>query len=801
MKIDMHLHSKHSKRPSQWVLQKIGCPESFSPPEMLRRLTARLGMDGFTITDHNTIDGCLEIAHMPGTFISEEVTTYFPEDGCKLHVLVYNINENIHGDIQHIRRNVYDLVGYLTQHEILHAIAHPLYAVNNKLSLEHFEKLLLLFKVFEHNGARNHDQNQLLQAVLDSLDRETIAELADKHDLEPSHLEPWNKSVIGGSDDHGSLNVTRMHTEAPRAANLSQFFDDMRRGRTEPKGEGSLPETIAHNLYAIAYQYYANRFRLDRYAGGDLMKRFLDRMLRPGKSSTPGLVERLIGVWGQARRHYRRRNEKITDVIRREGERLIAKDQDLREIVRGGDIPGEMPEQRWFRFSERVSSQALSHFGKKILDQGQRGNIFKIFNSIGGAGSLALFMGPYLISYGLFGRDRFINRALRERFLGQVEPDPIKVAHFTDTFYDVNGVAITLQQQARQAAKQGLDLTMVTCSPTKPDAEQCVKNFDPVSVYEMPEYEEQKLYMPPFLNMLRYVHQEGFTHLHAATPGFVGLAALGIARILQLPISGTYHTQIPQYAHYLTNDQTIEEITWRYTLWYYDQMNRIYVPSDETGQELIDRGIDAKKIMLYPRGVNVEMFNPARRNGFYKDRYGLGDQLKLLYVGRVSKEKDLPVLVDAFKRVAKDMPRLQLVVVGDGPYLEQMQRELRGAPAVFTGYLHDEDLAEAYASADLFIFPSTTDTFGNVILEAQASGLPVIVTDQGGPRENIIHGETGLIVPGGDAMALARAMAELCGNHQRRQAMAAAAREYSQTRSFEAAFMRQWNLYSTEKAA
>lgn len=801
MKIDMHLHSKHSKRPSQWVLQKIGCPESFSPPEMLRRLTARMGMDGFTLTDHNTIDGCLEIAHLPGAFISEEVTTYFPDDGCKLHVLVYNINENIHDDIQHIRRNVFDLVKYLSARDILHGIAHPLYAVNNRLTLEHFEKLLLLFKVFEHNGARNHGQNRLLQAVLDSLDRNLILRLAEKHELEPTHSEPWRKSVIAGSDDHGSLNVTRMHTEVPSAANLSQFFEAVRQGQSEPRGEGSTPETIAHNLYAIAYQYYANRFRLDRYAGGDLMKRFLDRMLRPEKSSTPGLVERLIGVWGQAKRHYRRRNEKITDVIRREGERLIAQDEDLREIVRGKDIPGEPPEQRWFRFSERVSSQALSHFGKKILDQTQHGNIFKIFNSIGGAGSLGLFMGPYLISYGLFGRDRAMNRALRGRFLGQNDPEPIKVAHFTDTFYDINGVALTLRQQARHAARQGMELTMITCSPDKPGNEQCVKNFDPVSVYDLPEYQEQKLFMPPFLNMLSYVFEQGFTHIHAATPGFVGLAALGIARILQLPISGTYHTQIPQYAHYLTNDQTIEEITWRYTLWYYDQMKRIYVPSDETGQELIDKGIDPAKIMLYPRGVNTEQFSPSRRNGFYKDRYGLDDRLKLLYVGRVSKEKNLPVLVEAFKRIASDMPKLQLVVVGDGPYLEQMQREMRGIPAVFTGYLHNGDLAEAYASADLFVFPSTTDTFGNVILEAQASGLPVIVTDQGGPRENIINGQTGLIVPGGDAMAMARAMAELCGNHDRRKRMAMAARDYSQTRSFEAAFMRQWDLYSTEKAA
>ena len=103
VKADLHVHSKYSKRPTEWILQKIGCPESFTEPTHLYNVAKQRGMSLVTITDHNIIDGCLEIAHLPGTFISEEVTTYFPDDGCKVHVLVYNITEAAHEDIQKIQ--------------------------------------------------------------------------------------------------------------------------------------------------------------------------------------------------------------------------------------------------------------------------------------------------------------------------------------------------------------------------------------------------------------------------------------------------------------------------------------------------------------------------------------------------------------------------------------------------------------------------------------------------------------------------------------------------------------------------
>ena len=165
MKIDLHVHSKYSKRPHFWVLQKLGCQECYTEPAALYQIAKKRGMSPVTITDHNTIEGILEIAHLPDTFISEEITAYFPEDQCKVHVLAYNIDERQHTDIQKARGNIFDLVNYLNKEGITHSLAHPLWSANKRLTLDHFEQMLLLFKNFELNGARESQINVFLKAV------------------------------------------------------------------------------------------------------------------------------------------------------------------------------------------------------------------------------------------------------------------------------------------------------------------------------------------------------------------------------------------------------------------------------------------------------------------------------------------------------------------------------------------------------------------------------------------------------------------------------------------------------------
>jgi glycosyltransferase involved in cell wall biosynthesis len=275
----------------------------------------------------------------------------------------------------------------------------------------------------------------------------------------------------------------------------------------------------------------------------------------------------------------------------------------------------------------------------------------------------------------------------------------------------------------------------------------------------------------------------------------MGLAGLFIARLLDLPIDGTYHTSLPQYAQCLTEDSTIEELMWRYILWFYNQMGTIYSPSASTAAELSERGLNSEKICTFPRGVDLYRFNPAKRNGYLESHFNAPSGLKLLYVGRVSKEKNLQMLVRSFITISESKPDVHLVVVGDGPYLEEMRESLADYSCIFTGYLDGEDLAAVYACSDLFVFPSTTDTFGNVVLEAQASGIPVIVTDAGGPQENMLDGKTGLVVKADDEEDFTRAVLSLLDDPITRRRMSQEARAYIESRSFERAFNATWNIY------
>jgi glycosyltransferase involved in cell wall biosynthesis len=296
--------------------------------------------------------------------------------------------------------------------------------------------------------------------------------------------------------------------------------------------------------------------------------------------------------------------------------------------------------------------------------------------------------------------------------------------------------------------------------------------------------------------MLDYCYEQGFTHIHSATPGPIGLAALAIARIMRLPIYGTYHTALPQYISQLTEDSSMVEVVWKFLEWYYNQMDVVYVPSHSTGDELAAKGIKKDKIRFYSRGIDVKRFHPSKRNGFFKSRFGVAPgNLKFLYVGRVSREKNLGLLADSYRKLAELSPGIHLVVIGDGPYLSDMEEALKGEPVTFTGFLEGEDLAQAYASCDVFLFPSTTDTFGNVVLEAQASGLPVVVTDQGGPRENLIDGKTGFIVPADDPEAFVQAALKLIDNASLLKAMKQNARAYAENRSFESAYTQLWESY------
>jgi len=283
---DLHIHSRHSARSEEWLFRRFDFPDSYSDPNQLYEQLRKRGMDYVTITDHDSIDGCLEIANRPRTFISEQVTTYFPNDACKLHILVWGLSEQQHRDIENVRENIFDLQRYLQRAQIAHAVAHPLYSVNGKLEATHLEQLILLFKHFEGiNGLRDALLSDLAQTLFSQLTPEKIDIFANRHGVAPTHPEPWRKILVGGSDDHGGQFAASAFTETPAARSAEQFLKLVRTGNCTACGQGGTPLILSHGFYNTVACFIQDRFHEKLGPSAALLEKMFSRFME-GRAPT-----------------------------------------------------------------------------------------------------------------------------------------------------------------------------------------------------------------------------------------------------------------------------------------------------------------------------------------------------------------------------------------------------------------------------------------------------------------------------------------------------------------------------------
>ncbi|NTU43599.1 MAG: glycosyltransferase family 1 protein, partial [Nitrospirales bacterium] len=730
-----------------------------------------------------TINGALEIAHLPGVFISAEVTTYFPEDGCKLHVVVLDITEAIFSEIMQLRRNVYELQAYLRNSGIAHFVAHPLYDMNGRLSADTIEKILLLFETIEvKNGSRARQYNRLMSRIISSLTPEMIGAFALRHNLEPSGEIPWVKATVGGSDDHSGFFIARAHTVSPIGADIKGFIRAIREKQTEAAGEDGDALILAHSIYGIGYRFYKEGLEKKGSGSFPFISALMSRAFAQ-KADKTSLYDR-INLF------VRKRMPEIYDgydgksfgeILDREAKRLLNDKKFL------ASISSENLNRRIFAITSSLVNRLMHIYTERLARQNEPAGIMELFNSMTTIGLIHLLTSPYYVAFHHQHRSKPLMRDLDLRFGGEEDDEaPRKIALFTDTLDEINGVAITIRRLIETARQRGVELVVITSGSGETGFSKGVMNFTAVGSFSLPEYPDLQLHLPPVLDVIDYIEREGFTSIHASTPGTMGLLGLFTAKLMDIPVSGTYHTDIPNYVKSLTNDSFLEDIAWNYMVWFYNQMEEVMVPSESTRRQLIERGLAEGKVKPLPRWVDTSVFSPAKRVGHFWERYGVRNTAEgpfvFIYVGRISREKNLELLAEAFRDMVNAGFQCTLAVVGDGPYRKEMEEALEGCPAVFTGFLDGETLCSAYASADVFVFPSATDTFGNVVLEAQASGLPVVVSDGGGPKELMENGITGLIIRANDRGSLAEAMLFFIADRSRAASMGRSARHFTETK-------------------
>lgn len=235
--------------------------------------------------------------------------------------------------------------------------------------------------------------------------------------------------------------------------------------------------------------------------------------------------------------------------------------------------------------------------------------------------------------------------------------------------------------------------------------------------------------------------------VHIATPDMLGYKGLKWAIEKNIPVVSSFHTHFTSYLKYYKLG-IIEPIGWKYLKWFYEKCEQVYVPSKSMIDELESRNINGN-FKVWARGVEIENFNPNLQSESWRKEMGFKkDDIVVTFVSRLVWEKNLKVYADVLNNLQKDYSNVKALIVGDGPALEELKEMI--PDAVYTGFLKGRQLSVAYASSDIFFFPSESETFGNVTLEAMSSGLPCVVANAAGSKSLIGDGENGFLAEAND---------------------------------------------------
>lgn len=372
----------------------------------------------------------------------------------------------------------------------------------------------------------------------------------------------------------------------------------------------------------------------------------------------------------------------------------------------------------------------------------------------------------------------------------------MKIALISDTCYpQINGMSNTLRKMTEYMEKNNIEYRFYV-----PEWEDSLldepKNIERYEAMKPWFYPECRIALPNPNNnacLKRSLMSFDPDILHIATEFTMGYMGLKAFQSLDAALVMSYHTDIPGYLrHY--NFQFLESAVRKYFHWFHSFAELNLVPSHHTMEQLREQGFN--NLAYWKRGIDTAAFSPNNRNTTLKKVLGAETIPLLLYVGRIAVEKELDVLVDAANLLNTRGVAFRLAIVGDGPYREAL--EAKKIPnIIFPGYKKDRELQQYYASADIFVFPSSTETYGNVILEAMASGLPVIAPYAGGVKENLVDKSNGLVFLTGNPQDMADKMEQLILSEGFRKQLADNARHDVEKKSWEAVFDKLFASYES----
>lgn len=337
----------------------------------------------------------------------------------------------------------------------------------------------------------------------------------------------------------------------------------------------------------------------------------------------------------------------------------------------------------------------------------------------------------------------------------------LKIAVVIETWPpEINGVALSLQQLCQGLQAQGHRILLIRpeqhahCGQFKPDHECLVR------AQSIPKYSSLQFGWPQYMKVGQALDAFAPDIVHIVTEGPLGLTALYAAKARHLPVSSGFHSPFQDFSRFFDLAFLLKPIQ-RYLCWFHNHTQLTCVPSHDTERALRQLGVSCP-LRVVGRGVDTQRFHPQHRRSALREQWGASaDSRVMLYVGRLSPEKEVDVLIQHYAELRAKDPATKFVVVGDGPDRERLMQLGQGSGVIFTGALTGEALSQTYASADVFVFASQVETFGNVVLEAMASGLAVWAYDYACAHQYVQHQVSGVLIPFNDQMGFAQALLQL----------------------------------------
>ncbi len=827
--LDMHCHDYNSDKPDEILGRILNVSETWLESETLLDSLKRHGCGTYTITNHNNARSCWDMQDKGYDILSAaEFSCHVPDFKVGIHVLAYGFNPRQEQVLLKLRQNIYRFQEYALQQNIPTVWAHPLYCYSPKgiPPIDFFNKMLLVFERFEVlNGQRDTWQNMLTLEWLNSFDEERLLQYTKKYDINPHDycFVPLKKSYTGGSDSHMGIFAGLTGTKLYIPNLVVRKFDDslsslaleaIISGNMLPYGGNNNSEKMA-----IAFLDYVCQIAIHHKDPG-----LFRILLHKGTMADKSVALLVTNAFGELRRHKitmnfielfhksflgkapsRTKKWFIPSVYKPifNDAKNIAETFNKRPLNMVNDYDVAIKS-----ISKQLNSVLATRFGLKIEKMIEDGQFEQLkFNTIIEKLEVPSELRAYL-DENLKSKNKRIHKPDISKFLDGLSfpflaSSLILSAHFasakvlynnrpllntmsfitgkyqhpkrmlwlSDTFNDNNGVSMVLKSVLKVIKERDLPIDILVAS-NKIKTEDHLIVINPISEFDIPNYSSQALRIPNFLEIHHLFQNENYDRVMCSTEGPMGLATLYLKHAFSVKSYFYLHTDWMMFAKKVMKfDRPASSRLRRILRSYYGSFDGLFVLNKDQKKWLSNKQMNIKSSKLHLTAHWVDNnFKP--QNVKKEEVFGISSDVPvLLYAGRVSKEKGVEEIVEVFNQSKKELPNLRLVVIGAGPYEDEMKAQLPNE--LFFGWMPHQDLPRYYSAADLLILPSKFDTFSMVVLESISCGLPVIAYNSKGPKD-ILEGEkAGFLVSKKSEMILR--LIEYFKNHNLREDMKKAA--------------------------